>query len=178
MTINEAISKYRISLAADGILKVYFPGGKSDPEARAWLKAHKPEIVAELTRREDERKAAAQLATERHQRFMSIPGVQKIMSAAEAENEYTREYNHAWESGDGSYPARPFPADHIDTLCAQYPDAAFAVKIYSEMSKSNTELVSIAAQVYNAIADGAPISEAREMYNTLKGEFVNRHIWD
>lgn len=178
MTINEAISKYRISLSTDGMLKVYFPGGKSDPEARAWLKAHKPEIVAELTRREDERKAAAQLETERHQHFMAIPGVQEIMSAMDAENEYKREYNLAWESGDGIYPARPFPPDHIDNLRAQYPDAAFAVKIYGEMSKPNMELVSIASKVYNAIADGTPIPDAREMYNTLKDEFVNRHIWD
>ena len=178
MTINEAISKYRISLSADGMLKVYFQGGKSDPEARAWLKAHKPEIVAELTRREDERKAAAQLETERHQHFMAIPGVQEIMSAMDAENEYKREYNLAWESGDGIYPARPFPSDHIDNLRAQYPDAAFAVKIYGEMSKSNMELSSIATRVYNALADGMPCADAKKMYNDLQAEFANRHIWD
>lgn len=178
MTVNEAISKYRISLAADGMLKVYFQGGESDQEARSWLKAHKPEIVAELTRREDERKAAAQLETERHQHFMAIPGVQEIMSATKAENEYNCEYNRAWESGNGIYPVRPFQADHIDNLCSQYPDAAFAVKIRDEMDKSNMELASIATKVYNAIADGVPISEARKMYNNLKDEFVNRHIWD
>ncbi len=69
-------------------------------------------------------------------------------------------------------------ADQRPVLEKQYPDAAFALFIVSNLFFHDRELTNIHMSAYTAILNGDKISEIRFRYQREMDAYHQRHLWD
>ena len=108
--------------------------------------------------------------------FDSIPGVPELREIRQEWQQYNREFNAAFERGDGRFPAVPQVKE--SDVASKYPSAVFALQVEYELGRSNLELYGIAENAYDALCEGKPWQEVKAQYEKAKEEFVQRHIWD
>ena len=172
MTVKELIEKYQIREVNGG--RIYAPVMPTAADKKT-IAEKKPEILAYL-RAEKERKEREY--QERVARFDTIPGVKEIREVAGALERHREAYNRAWESGKSVYPVCSYKPEDLEALRAKYPDAAWALMVYDKKFSDSYEISAIAERAYNAILDGATVSEVRETYEKELAEFRNRNMWD
>ena len=68
--------------------------------------------------------------------------------------------------------------DQRPALEAQYPDAAFALKIVSNLFFHDRELTNIHMAAYTAILNGDNLADARFRYEREMDAYHQRHLWD
>ena len=59
-----------------------------------------------------------------------------------------------------------------------YPDAAFALKMASNLFFPDREFNAIHLKAYNAILNGEPVSNVRFRYDYDLESYLERHLWD
>lgn len=69
-------------------------------------------------------------------------------------------------------------ADQRPALEQQYPDAAFALKIVSNLFFHDRELTNIHMNAYTSILNGENLADARFRYNRDIASYHLRHNWD
>ena len=69
-------------------------------------------------------------------------------------------------------------ADQRPALEKKYPDAAFALKIVSNLFFHNSELTNIHMAAYSAILNGDNLADARFRYERDLESYHLRHNWD
>ena len=170
--IKAMIEQYNITDFRDGRIRV---GNAKNITAKIKEKilAAKPEILAHFAQeREEARKAyEKKMAT-----FDSIPGVPELREIRQEWQQYNREFNAAFERGDGRFPAVPQVKE--SDVASKYPSAVFALQVEYELGRSNLELYGIAENAYDALCEGKPWREVKAQYEKAKEKFVQRHIWD
>lgn len=60
----------------------------------------------------------------------------------------------------------------------QYPDAAFACRIVSELFFSDRELAAIHMEAYSALLRQEPIAQIRFHFRRQLDAYHQRHLWD
>lgn len=68
--------------------------------------------------------------------------------------------------------------DQRPALEAKYPDAAFALKIVSNLFFHDRELTNIHMAAYTAILNGDNLADARFRYEREMDTYHERHKWD
>jgi len=68
--------------------------------------------------------------------------------------------------------------DQSPALEAKYPDAAFALKIVSNLFFHDRELTNIHMAAYTAILNGDNLADARFRYEREMDAYHERHKWD
>lgn len=68
--------------------------------------------------------------------------------------------------------------DQRPALEAKYPDAAFALKIVSNLFFHDRELTNIHMAAYTAILNGDNLADARFRYEREMDAYHDRHKWD
>lgn len=68
--------------------------------------------------------------------------------------------------------------DQRPALEAKYPDAAFALKIVSNLFFHDRELTNIHTAAYTAILNGDNLADARFRYEREMDAYHERHKWD
>lgn len=68
--------------------------------------------------------------------------------------------------------------ENIPALEAQYPDAAFALNISSNLFFHDEELTNIHLKAYSAILKGDPIASVHFKYDREMDAYHARHTWD
>lgn len=68
--------------------------------------------------------------------------------------------------------------DQRPSLEAKYPDAAFALKIVSNLFFHDRELTNIHMAAYTAILNGGNLADARFRYEREMDAYHERHKWD
>lgn len=68
--------------------------------------------------------------------------------------------------------------DQLPALEAKYPDAAFALKIVSNLFFHDRELTNIHMDAYTAILNGDNLADARFRYEREMDAYHERHKWD
>ena len=68
--------------------------------------------------------------------------------------------------------------DQRPALEKKYPDAAFALKIVSNLFFHDRELTNIHMKAYSAILNGENLADARFHYNKDMEAYHTRHNWD
>lgn len=63
-------------------------------------------------------------------------------------------------------------------LQSQYPDAAFALTMASNLFCHDRELNAIHLKAYQAILNGEPVSNVRYRYDYDLECYLERHLWD
>lgn len=69
-------------------------------------------------------------------------------------------------------------SDERQKLEEEYPDAAFALKIVSDLFFPDRELAAIHMEAYSAILNGETIADARFHYQRQMNAYHQRHLWD
>lgn len=69
-------------------------------------------------------------------------------------------------------------SDERHALEVEYPDAAFALKIVSDLFFHDRELASIHMEAYSAILNGEKIPNVRFRYQREMDAYHQRHLWD
>ena len=69
-------------------------------------------------------------------------------------------------------------SDERQKLETQYPDAAFALRIVSDLFFPDRELASIHMEAYSAILNGENIPDIRFRYQREMDAYHQRHLWD
>ena len=174
MTVSEMIEKYRIYLHSETQLGVKGSPSKADLEE---IKAHKPEIIAELVRREADKKAAFE---ERERKIHAIPGLDEIKAAMRDVAAWDREYDRRFDEYDvGSADMRPRPEYDIDAMLEQHPAAAAYIKADKAASSANYEIASIGQRALDAIIDDPDdYASAIDKMDAETKAFAERHMWD
>ena len=63
-------------------------------------------------------------------------------------------------------------------LEAEYPEAAFALKIVSDLFFPDRELAAIHMEAYTAILNGEAIADVHFRYDRQMDAYHQRHLWD
>ena len=66
----------------------------------------------------------------------------------------------------------------METLQAQYPDAAFVLRTAHELFHHDRELSLINQRAYFSILEGENIASVRHRYNKDMSLYVENHMWD
>lgn len=69
-------------------------------------------------------------------------------------------------------------SDERQKLEVLYPDAAFALKIVSDLFFPDRELAAIHMEAYSAILNGENIPDIRFRYQREMDAYHQRHLWD
>lgn len=92
------------------------------PAYSAYAKAHKPEIMEYLLKKEKQAEEDAQKARERQAKIEAIEGLKELEAANEALLNYREAFNQAIESGDAIFPSKPsVTPEGIEALRKKYP---------------------------------------------------------
>lgn len=179
MDINNMIKRYDIVLITEGVNAGNIASRATDlmkkENALEAIKAAKPEIVAELQRRIDAERVAAE---ERDSKIAAIEGLKSIQAAQGEWSAYHCEYERRMESESESsiLPARP--AVSVSDLTAKYPRAAAYLKAESYTYADNYTKASAGKKALERIIDG-------EDYNTVLADMdaewrrhCQKRMWD
>lgn len=168
--IAEMIRKYKIRNVGDGRIHIQAPN--LSKEELDQIVSVKREILRywETCRREAIKREEVQ-----RKNFESIPGVKEIRAASKEFNEYREKFNRYMERGDGILPATP--KTDLDALHKQYPDAVFALEVYSKTHSANDEIATIAQRAYAALMDGKSVETVKAQYDADMDAFTEKHIW-
>lgn len=147
---------------------------KSDaPAYAAYVKAHKPEIMAFLLNREEMEKKAVE---ERQAKIDAIEGLKEIEAAKEAVLNWRQKFNKAMEDGDGILPCKP-DVD-LEALYAKFPRAAAYRKAEAGSLASHYTKASVYKEALERIINGEDYEKALADADTEWKEYLVEHIWD
>ena len=94
-----------------------------------------------------------------------------------------REFFQQWETAallriPGTRELLGATDDRRPALEKKYPDAAFALKIVSNLFFHDRELTNIHMQAYASILNGENLADARFRYDREMDAYTQRHMWD
>lgn len=143
---------------------------KSDaPAYSAYVKSHKPEIMAYLLGRE-------KAAEERQAKIDAIEGLKEIEAAEEAVLTYREAFAKAMERGDGILPSKP--DIDLEALYAKYPRAA-AYRTAEANSRAAHDVKATAyTKALERIINGEDYAKALVDADAEWKAHCDAHIWD
>ena len=146
---------------------------KSDaPAYSAYVKAHKPEIMAYLMGRE---KAAA----DRQAKIDAIEGLKELEAANEALLNYREAFNRAIENDDAIFPSKPsVTPEGIEALRKKYPRAAAYRKAEADSFAANYVQASAYKKALERIINGDDYEKALADADAEWKAYLDEHIWD
>lgn len=146
---------------------------KSDaPAYSAYVKAHKPEIMAYLMGRE---KAAA----DRQAKIDAIEGLKELEAANEALLNYREAFNRAIENDDAIFPSKPsVTPEGIEALRKKYPRAAAYRKAEAGSLAANYVQASAYKKALERIINGDDYEKALADADAEWKAYLDEHIWD
>lgn len=148
MKINEMIEKANIKLAiVDGQDMIRFGSSNITDDDIADIKASKPEIVAELKRRETAKK-------EREEKIRSIGGLDELEKAIADMEFYHDSYAANFEDENGCCNPVHRPDVSIDDLRAKYPRAAAYIHAESFTFSPNPDKFAAGEKAIEKIING------------------------
>ena len=149
------------------------------PAYSAYAKAHKPEIMEYLLKKEKQAEEDAQKARERQAKIESIEGLKELEAANEALLNYREAFNRAMESGDGILPSKPsVTPEDIEALCKQYPRAAAYRKAEAGSLSANYAKASAYKKALEKIINGEDCEKALADADAEWSAYCDEHIWD
>ena len=141
----------------------------------AYVKAHKPEIMAYLLNKEQ---AEAQAAADRQAKIDGIEGLKELDAAAEKLLNQRETFTKQWESGSGVYTAPTITAEDFEALCKKYPRAA----AYREARNGSLASHDVKATAYTKalekIINGEDYTKALADAAAEWKAYCDEHIWD
>ena len=172
--IKAIISRYNIRIGGDGTQLAMDKRITKNPEDLAFVKAHKPEIIAFINaEKEAEQKAFA----ERQAKIKAIEGLEEIRAALADVEAWHSEFEASF-SDVGGLGVRPKPQYDFEAMYAQYPRAAAFLKAESFESASNYAKSSAGRKAKERIINGEDYSKAIEDMEAEWGKHCDAHIWD
>lgn len=173
MEVNEIISKYSIKKAGDQMKISPAYGKKVIPSNELEeIKAKKSEIMAELT-------ARAKAVAKREANIMGIKGIDLIISAQNAEEHYSREFNRMMEDegNDGAFaPTKPMIS--VAEVEAKYPRAAAYLKAENWTMSSNLDKYCAGKDALERIINGEDYAKVIAEMEAEWSAAVKKHVWD
>lgn len=150
--------------------------GRADAAAyMAYVKAHKPEIMAYLL---DKENAEKQVAADRQAKVNAIEGLKELNAAAERLQAEREAFTEQWESGSSIYTEQTITAEDVDALCKQYPKAA----AYREALEGSHAGHDVKAKAYGEalekIINGEDYEKALADAAAEWKAHCDAHIWD
>ena len=176
MTVNEMIKKYNLTLAKRNGEDAIRVGKKVSKATIEEIRKAKPEIIAELKRREAEKKAAYEA---RQARINAIEGLKELQRAIAAEEAYREALNDMMEDeyNDGARPPKK-PEISVKELKEKYPRAAAYLKAESWSMASNYIKAGAGQKAKERIING---EDYRQVIAEMEKEWLDyckERMWD
>lgn len=149
------------------------------PAYSAYAKAHKPEIMEYLLKKEKQAEEDAQKARERQAKIEAIEGLKELEAANEALLNYREAFNQAIESGDAIFPSKPsVTPEGIEALRKKYPRAAAYRKAEAGSLAANYAQASAYKKALERIINGDDYEKALADADAEWKAYLDEHIWD
>lgn len=170
MDIKTLVERYSITINGD-MLRV----SRRVPEKElAWIKEHKPEIMAYIREKaEEERKARA----ERERKISEIEGLSVIDAAHEDLAKWRREFERSFDEVGGQG-VRPKPQYDLPALYAKYPRACAYIKAREYSYSSNYAKAHCGKEALEKIINGEDYESAIRDMDGAWLAYCEEHIWD
>ena len=176
MTVNEMIKKYRLTLAKRNGEDAIRVGKKVSKATIEEIRKAKPEIIAELKRREAEKKAAYEA---RQARINAIEGLKELQRAIAAEEAYREALNDMMEDeyNDGARPPKK-PEISVKELKEKYPRAAAYLKAENWSLASNYIKAGAGQKAKERIISGEDYNQVIAEMEKEWSDYCKERMWD
>ena len=149
------------------------------PAYSAYAKAHKPEIMEYLLKKEKQAEEDAQKARERQAKIEAIEGLKELEAANEALLNYREAFNRAIENDDAIFPSKPsITPEGIEALRKKYPRAAAYRKAEAGSLAANYAQASAYKKALERIINGDDYEKALADADAEWKAYLDEHIWD
>ena len=177
LSVGEAIDAFGMSIQpyqggeAVKVVAYEAPGFNGD-----WVRSHKNEILKELHRRADAKKAEEQ---RRENIIDSIDGLDTIrqMQATYSREEAARR-KAIYGDGTRAPEKRTVTREDIDRELEAHPMARLYLSAENEMLSHNDEIAALGEQVREDIIAGLDYDRIVERHDKAEQEYHERHMWD
>jgi len=176
MTVNEMIKKYNLTLAKRNGEDAIRVGKKVSKATIEEIRKAKPEIIAELKRREAEKKAAYEA---RQARINAIEGLKELQRAIAAEEAYREALNDMMEDeyNDGARPPKK-PEISVKELKEKYPRAAAYLKAENWSLASNYIKAGAGQKAKERIISGEDYNQVIAEMEKEWSDYCKERMWD
>lgn len=156
MNIDSILSKYTFEEDGHGHIKRV--GGSPSWADKQWMKTHKKQIEAEWRRRNQ---VLDTVSRRRSYNVSHMPGFAELVQSKRAWRKWTAAFAKSVTGGKGipTPTARP-----VSEIQAEYPDAAFALKVTEECLDESLPQHEAALVAYNKLGDLVPVDAVRKEY--------------
>lgn len=150
---------------------------KSDaPAYAAYVKVHKPEILAFLLGKEEAQKKAA---ADRQAKIDAIEGLKELEAASEALLNYREAFSRAIENDDPIFPSKPsVTPEDIEAMRKKYPRAAAYREAEARSLSSHYVQASAYKKALERIINGEDYEKALADAESEWKAYLTEHIWD